>query len=188
MKKEIRKAMTEKRESLSKESVQQKSHAIHQRLIEMSVWKNAMHLMVYLDFRNEVKTTSLIRSFLQQGKHVYIPVTNPKDYSLTVSELKNPELDLRVANFGLLEPKEEALRPTDPKKLDLVIVPGIAFDRDGYRIGFGAGYYDRFLPKLREDTVLISLVFDFQLLPQVPRESHDIAVDWIVAESELIQC
>ncbi len=188
MKKDIRKTMTEKRESLSKESVQQKSHSIQQRLIEMSVWKDAMHMMIYLDFRNEVKTDSLIRSFLQQGRHVYIPVTNPKNYRLTVSELKDPEQDLQVANFGLLEPKKEALRPSDPKKLDLIIVPGVAFDRDGYRVGFGAGYYDRFLPQVRDDAVLLSLVYDFQLMPQVPRESHDIAVDWIVTESELIQC
>lgn len=188
MKKDVRNAMIKRRESLSKESVKEKSLAIHQRLIEMRAWKDASHMMTYLDFRNEVETVSLIQSFFQQGKHAYIPVTNPKDYTLTVSELKDLEQDLRVANFGLLEPKKEALRPTDPKKLDLVIVPGVAFDRDGHRIGFGAGYYDRFLPQLRKDTVLLSLVYDFQLIPKVPREPHDISVDWILTESELIQC
>lgn len=188
MKNQIRKAMLDQRESLNEAVVLQKSHAIHETLMQMTVWKEAMHMMTYLDFRNEVKTDSLIKNYLHQRKHVYIPVTNPKDYRLTVSELKNPEQDLQVTGFGLLEPKDEALRPTPPQKLDLVIVPGVAFDREGYRIGFGAGYYDRFLPLLQKNAVLISLVYDFQLIPHVPRESHDLSVDWIITESELIQC
>ncbi len=102
--------------------------------------------------------------------------------------MKDIENDLQVARFGLLEPKPETLRPVDPQELDLVIVPGVAFDREGFRIGFGAGYYDRFLPKLRKDSVLISLVYDFQLMPKVPREPHDIAVHWIITEKELIEC
>ncbi len=64
----------------------------------------------------------------------------------------------------------------------MVIVPGVAFDREGFRIGFGAGYYDRFLPHLPKNTALVSLVYDFQLMTKVPREPHDISVDWIITE------
>ncbi|RQD67391.1 MAG: 5-formyltetrahydrofolate cyclo-ligase [Tindallia sp. MSAO_Bac2] len=188
MKKDIRQSMTKRREALNPKEVHEKSSLIHQQLFGMDAWKKAKHMMVYLDFRNEVKTGSLIQSFLQNGKKVSIPVTNPSDYSLTVSELKDPEKDLQVAQFGLLEPNPDALRPMDPQELDLVVVPGVAFDREGYRVGFGAGYYDRFLPQLNENTALVSLVYDFQLIPRVPREPHDIAVHWIITESELIKC
>ncbi|SFI07429.1 5-formyltetrahydrofolate cyclo-ligase [Tindallia magadiensis] len=188
MKQAMRKKMITQRESLEIDQVKQKSNAIHHHLFQTEAWKKANHMMIYLDFRNEVQTFPLIELFLAQNKHIYIPVTNPSNHHLTVSELKEPSHDLQVAHFGLLEPKPEALRPSNPQILDLVIVPGVVFDREGYRVGFGAGYYDRFLPKLQQNTHLISLVYDFQLVPSVPREPHDIPVQWIVTESEIINC
>ena len=188
MKNEIRKKMTKRRESLSQKQVESKSGAIHKNLFEMPAWNESAHMMVYLDFRNEVTTIPLIKTYLRKGKKVYIPVTNPGDYSLTVSELINPVEDLEIGHFGLKEPRKETLRPANPCLLDLVIVPGVAFDGQGYRIGLGAGYYDRFLPTLPQNTCLISMAYQFQLINRVPRESHDIPVQWIVTESQVIHC
>ena len=156
----------------------------------MDFYKNANNVMVYipLDNENEVLTEPIINDLWNRGKKVFIPLTVHKTKEIIVSELKDLKKDLRIGNFGVLEPKKEATRPTDPSILNMVIVPGVAFDKKGYRIGHGAGYYDRFLPKLSKKTATVSLAFDMQLIDKVPNEHHDIAVKYIITEKQFIRC
>lgn len=190
MKKEIREAILHEKMKFSETAVKEKSLAIFNTLRETDFYKNADNIMAYipLENENEVPTELIIDDFFDRGKRVFIPLTVHKTKGLIVSELKDIERDLEVGNFGVLEPKKEAIRPVEPAVLDIVIVPGVAFDRRGYRIGHGAGYYDRFLPKLSGDTVTVSLAFDMQLIDKVPTEHHDIAVEYIITEKQFIKC
>lgn len=144
--------------------------------------------MVYIDFRNEVETNLIIDDLLTQNKEVCIPISVPKTKEMILSKIINPQKELIKGTYGILEPKEEYIRKVDPDTLDLIIVPGVAFDKDGYRIGYGGGYYDRFLDKLSKATPSIGIAFDLQILHKVPKDFFDHPVDFIVTEKEIILC
>ncbi len=190
MKKEIRETILQEKIKFSKAIVKEKSLAIFDTLKETDFYKNANNIMVYitLENENEVPTEPIIDDLLNKGKRIFIPLTVHKTKELIVSELKDVEKDLKVGNFGVMEPKKETTRPVDPSILDIVIVPGVVFDKKGYRIGHGAGYYDRFLPGLSKKTTTVSLAFDMQLIDKVPTERHDIAVEYIITEKQFIKC
>lgn len=188
LKKEIRKKILEIKNALSTEIIQEKSRRIFEELKKKDFYSNANNVMLYISFGSEVMTRPIIDDLLSRGKRVFIPVTVPATKALIVSELKDYEEDLQVGHFGVMEPKEEALRPVEPNILDLVIVPGVAFDQRGYRIGYGGGYYDRFLPRLPEKTTTVSLAFDMQLIDEVPISQYDIPVQYILTEESFIKC
>ncbi|MBM7614248.1 5-formyltetrahydrofolate cyclo-ligase [Alkaliphilus hydrothermalis] len=188
MKKIIRQKILNKRENLQREEVVIRSSRIIKNLDALEYFTNAVNIMLYLSFRNEVDTKDLIVKLLKENKRVFIPVTVPKTKELVVSELINPDADLELGHFGVMEPKQEALRPVTPETLDLVIVPGVAYDERGYRIGYGGGYYDRFLPKLMPNTPKVSIAFELQMIDQVDDDSFDIPVDFIITEERIISC
>lgn len=188
MKEKLRNEILMKRNQLKADEVDRLSKIIISRFIKHDAYQNSSNIMLYLDFRNEVKTGPLIECMLREGKRTLIPVINPEDYSLTISELKDPQNDLFPGKFGLLEPNADTLRPVEPTIIDLVLVPGLVFDKKGYRIGFGAGYYDRFLPMLQSHVPLISLAYELQIVDDVPREPHDVPVHMLVTEQRIIHC
>ena len=188
LKKEIRKKMIQQRKALNSKDLSDKSLAIFRQLQGLETYKNATNLMTYVPFQDEIHTTLLIEDFLERNLQVFIPVTKPKEKQIIISELLDLEKDLEVGHFGVLEPKAYAFRPKDPKILDLVIVPGLAFTKSGYRIGFGGGYYDRFLPTLKHKPATIALAMDFQIVDSLPINDYDIPVDMIVTESQIIEC
>ncbi len=188
MKKELRKKILGLKNALPSEIIADKSSNILNRLTTTSFYSNANNVMIYISFGSEVLTKPIIDDLLNNGKRVFIPVTVPATKALIVSELKNYEDDLKVGHFGVMEPKDEALRPVDPSTLDLVVVPGVVFDRNGYRIGYGGGYYDRFIPRLSQNTTTVSLAFDMQLVDKIPTSEYDVAVQYIITEKELIKC
>jgi len=190
LKKEIREAILQEKIKFSKTVAKEKSLAIFNILKEKDFYKNADNIMVYitLENENEVSTEPIIDDLMNRGKRVFVPLTVHKTKGLIVSELKDLENDLEVGNFGVMEPKKETTRPAEPSVLDLVIVPGVAFDKKGYRVGHGAGYYDRFLPKLSKKTVTVSIAFDMQMIDEVPADCHDIPVKYIITEKQFIGC
>lgn len=187
MKKEIRKKILQLKESLSEQEIQKKSSDIFNTLSNMEFYNNANNVMLYVSFGSEVLTKPIIDDLLQQGKRVFVPVTAPKTKELIVSELKSFEDDLKVGHFGVMEPKKDALRPVDPTIIDLIIVPGVAFDKEGYRIGYGGGYYDRFIPRLADKTPKVSLAFEMQLIDKVPKDKYDIPVEYMITEKQFIE-
>lgn len=188
MKKNLRKELLKKRNLLSKEEIHHKSLLITEKLKSRSFYKDAKHIMLYLSFDSEVLTNFIIEDLMNSNKKVYIPLTVPKTRELIVSELINLEEDLEVGNFGVLEPKKEAIRPVSVDLLDLVIVPGVGFEKSGYRIGYGGGYYDRFLPKISVKTPKVALAFEVQMIEKVPTDEYDFPVDYIITEEEIIDC
>ena len=178
---EIRQRCLEARRNLSPEEVAAKSQAIIEGLARLDAFREATTVLCYVSSKdNEVDTHALIESMLAEGRTVLVPIAEP-DRTLTWSRLEGLD-EVAPSCFGILEPRPECRRPTPPPSDALVIVPGIAFTPGGYRIGYGGGYYDRFLAHHKGPT--IALAFDCQLIPAFPRSPHDRRVDAVVTECE----
>jgi 5-formyltetrahydrofolate cyclo-ligase len=105
---------------------------------------------------------------------------------LLLSEIRDFPGELSQGSFGILEPKAEFIRPVSPEELEIVVVPGVAFDYEGTRIGYGGGFYDRFLKEVKDATI-IGLAYECQILPKLPRKDHDVRVDKIITPKCIIE-
>ncbi len=187
-KKELRRKVIRMRDNLSNEEIKKISNKIFERFYTWPLYKDIKNIMTYVSIGKEINTHEFIKKALREEKGVFIPKTEPSSREIILSHLIDFDEDLEKCHWGLLEPKKGTLRPTSNKVLDLIIVPGVAFTEKGYRIGYGGGYYDKFLSTLAKPTPTISLAFDFQVLESLPIESFDIPVDYILTESRLIEC
>ncbi len=183
-KQELRQRMRNLRRSLDPASHKRMSDAVQKRLTALPHWKNASHICTFVGSKpGEVDTLEIIRTALAHGKKICVPVIDPRSLELALSPLVNPDA-LAPGHFGVLEPSGgPRLAPID-LDWDLALAPGLAFGRDGGRLGFGKGYYDRLLNS--RNTPRIALAFGFQVLDTVPVLPHDVPVDLIVTESEII--
>lgn len=179
---EIRKQILEKRSNLSLEEVDKKSELIIENLTPYL--KNAQNIMIFTDMKNEVRITKLIE--LYPEKNFFISkIVNSKNREMKINKYNENELVLH--KFGYYESSSDDFY--DEKILDIVVVPALAFDSSKNRIGFGGGYYDTFLNKVREknkNTLFIGVCYDFQMIEEVPIEGHDITLDLVINESEVL--
>ncbi len=185
-KNELRKNVIAWRNALTPQEVKEKSAAIASRVLKLKEYRSAKTIMAYIDFRNEVQTSEIIVDAMQHGKRVVVPVTDVRNKQLILSLLKNYPEDLAPGTWGIPEPKPELVQPVAPDEIDLVIVPGVAFDTVGNRLGYGGGYYDRFLPQTRKDAVLISLAYELQIRPNVYPDEHDMPIHILVTEDRVL--
>ncbi len=179
--------MIKKRKRLSPETVQGKSLAIAARFFELEEFQNSRNLLFYLSLASEVQTDRMIRRSLDLGKRVCVPILAPGK-RLEVSEIRTLDLEFAVRALGVREPRAEDRIPADAGDLDLIVVPGLAFDTHGARIGYGGGYFDRFLADACERARRVALAFDFQILPSVPQTEQDVPVHRILTETTTINC
>ena len=186
IKKSIRDHILDKRSNLGKEEHNLRSDSIIKKIYESSFYKNSKIIMTFVSFGNEVNTHEFIKESLNKGKRITVPITFPKTKDLKASEILDFD-ELEIGFYNILTPKEQSIRFIDPEEIDLIIVPGLAFDRNGFRVGYGGGYYDRFLSKYPH-AIKVAIAFDLQLIDQVPKDHFDIAVDYIFTESQLITC
>ena len=182
MKREPRQRMLAHLASLDTVTVHFHSLAIAARLTEMTRFANAKSVAVYVSFGNEIETHTLIRQLLTDRRHVCVPAFHDGKY--LPSEIQDFDEDLVTGNLGILEPK--LFRRVPATRPEVWLVPGLAFDRTGNRVGRGKGYYDALLQSA--PGIKIALTHDFQLLPEVPTESHDVRMDFIVTENQVVQC
>ena len=179
---EIRKQILEKRSNLSLEEVDKKSELIIKNLTPYL--KNAQNIMIFTDMKNEVRITKLIE--LYPEKNFFISkIVNSKNREMKINKYNENKLVLH--KFGYYESSSDDFY--DEKILDIVIVPALAFDSSKNRIGFGGGYYDTFLNKVRgknKNTLFIGVCYDFQMIEEVPIEGHDITLDLVINESEVL--
>lgn len=187
-KEKVRKETLAARKAISTEELMDKSDSVTEKLLSTDLYKNANTIMAYIDFRNEVRTEKIIKTAIADGKRIVIPISIVETRQLVLSEIINYDSELTAGAYGILEPLPEYLRETDPETVDLVLIPGVAFDERGYRVGYGAGYYDRFLEKVREDTSKIALAFELQMVDYAHEDSHDVPVDLIVTEDRIVKC
>lgn len=179
---EIRKRILEIRKNLSDEEIAKKSEAILQNVLKTPEYEEADNILLYADYNHEVMTRGIFDNAIAHQKRVYFPksdsLTNTMDFYQTVS----------IRQFsrgfqGILEPKED-LRyryKFKPREDTLVILPGVAFDISGYRIGYGRGFYDKYLADKRQLSTM-ALAFSCQIVDGIPKDIHDIKMDKIVTE------
>lgn len=180
-KKELRRIFLKTRSELAAEDIIEKSAKIMSRLFSLSEFRGAKTIMFYVDAGNEVKTRDGITKALSEGKRVVVPKVK-KGYGLLAIEIKSLD-ELSPGTFGILEPAGE--KGISPEEIDLVVVPGVAFDKKGNRMGYGAGYYDSFLPKLRPEVKKVAIAFEMQVTDSLPAEEHDVKMDLIITENTI---
>lgn len=166
----------------------QRSQVIGDRFLQAFPLEDLRHPLVYVSVRDEVATIRLLESCLIQFREVVVPYCLP-DYQLALFPLREMT-ELRSGKYGILEPDEQlrAERTVDPQSIDLAVVPGVAFDRKGNRLGYGKGYFDRLLARLPPNCPRVALAFDCQLVDTIPAEAHDIPLQTIVTETRTIDC
>ncbi|MDQ0254410.1 5-formyltetrahydrofolate cyclo-ligase [Evansella vedderi] len=179
-KQDLRDKVKERMATISLEQRNSKTREIHKQLFEKEEWKMGKLIGTTISTGNEIDTYTIIKQAWKEGKDIAVPKCIPKEKELTFYKISSFE-DLEVSYFHLKEPIPERTVAVKPDDIDLLIVPGIVFDRGGYRIGYGGGYYDRFLQGRELKTC--SLCFEFQLVDAVPKEKHDIPVKIIITEN-----
>jgi 5-formyltetrahydrofolate cyclo-ligase len=157
-----------------------KSFSIQEKLFATLEFKKAKIILFYASLRNEVETDRMIKEAQAQGKVIGLPVVFEKERDLVPFLVKDFPKNLTLGPYDIRQPKEEFSNPVSLADIDLVIVPGVAFDERGNRLGRGKGYYDRFLKTLPEDTPSIGLAFDFQIVDDLPHSSVDLSVKKII--------
>jgi 5-formyltetrahydrofolate cyclo-ligase len=158
------------------------NNEINHSFLSLEAVRQANLIMMYYSIAREVETISLIGELLHLGKKVGLPVCR-EDLSLEVRVISslNQVVQREIGKIALFEPVKETplIRP---EVLDLIIIPGLAFDLSGNRLGHGAGYYDRFLHNIPSHIIKLGLAYNFQVIPEVPASSHDIPVDGLLTE------
>ena len=175
MKSELRKQVLQEMKALSQEQKQAIDQALTERLLQHPFYQEAKIIATYLSFPHEFQTQELIEQALKDGKKVLIPKTYPKGRMDFV--VYDPQ-QLVKTSFGLLEPQGD-LEVVDVSQIDLIHVPGLAFTTEGYRIGYGGGYYDRYLKHFSGHT--LSTVYPSQVQDFIP-EKHDIPVQEVLID------
>ena len=157
-----------------------KSKAILEKLKRAPEFRKSKAVMFYVPLSEEVNTMPLLKETLEGGRCVTVPWVDKKQSLLVSVQIHDPESDLVPGAYGVLEPRADLVSPFDINRLDIVLVPGIAFDRRGRRLGRGRGYYDRFLKALPPRVKRYGLAFDFQLFDTIPAGDSDACVDQVI--------
>ena len=176
MKHKIRKEIKHKFKRYSALEKSKKSDIIRIELFNEEEFKKAKVVMFYVSLKDEVNTYLMIDEALKAGKRVCVPVILKEEKRLIAGEIHNRLEDLESQHFGIYQPRQDRVREVPLDDINLVVVPGVAFDKKNIRLGRGHGYYDRFLSGLPNTTKAIGLAFDFQVLEDLPQDPHDIPV------------
>ena len=185
-----REKLSIRQEALSRRRLQDKkdetSEKILERLRQLAVYQQASTVLFYIGVRSEVRTIAELARLLGQGdKRVVVPYC--VDHELELFRLESID-ELESGSYRLLEPKRSLRsnphRSVEITEVDLVVVPGIAFDREGGRLGNGHGYYDRLLANAASTTSLVALAYECQMFPLIPMDDHDIRMHVVITEKE----
>lgn len=183
MKSELRKSLMEKRKAQSEDEILEKSHQIMTQILSTSLLEKKKRVLIYKDFRKEVKTDLLIDYLLKEGYEVALPRVS-EDFTTMALYLISGDEDMAVSSYGILEPIPSKDREIAPQSLDLILAPGVGFTPDCYRMGYGGGFYDKMLNGLKE-IMVCGLAFDCQIVDQLPLEDHDQQLDMVITESKI---
>ncbi len=183
MKNNFRKKVIEYRNNKDADFVSTNSQIIAGKLLSMSCIKNASTIMLYLDFNNEVKTDQLITKLISLKKTVAAPVTIKDERKLIPFKITNLKDDINIGAYSIREPKQDPYNELNVENIDILIVPAVAYDKDCYRLGYGGGFYDRFIKRLRDDTITIGIAFDLQVFESIPKENHDAQLNYVITEN-----
>ncbi|OGW74825.1 MAG: 5-formyltetrahydrofolate cyclo-ligase [Omnitrophica bacterium RBG_13_46_9] len=175
---QIRKEILDKLNTQNREEILKKSETIKKKLFSLPEFKRAKFVMFYASQDREVNTEEMIDEAIKMGKKVALPCCSSLK-TIVSKEITDRHRDLEKGTYGISEPRK-CQKNIQPDKIDLIVVPGIAFDRKNRRIGRGKGYYDRFLGRLSRNKCSVGLAFDFQIVENLPKDSHDIPVSKVI--------
>lgn len=174
-KKQVRTLIRNLKQQMTQEQIEDASMRLQEKLLANDHWFSAQTVYLYISINQEVRTSGLIRAALESGKQVAVPLVVGDD--LVFKYITSPD-DLRPGYWNVPEPDGNCTTAEDKKAL--VIMPGLAFDRNGYRLGYGKGFYDRFLAS-EPDHYTIALCYDFQMIETVPHDEYDRTVNEIIS-------
>ena len=176
-KKALRDLLLERRDNTSHDLLKIASKKIQKKLDKIFVFKNAKKIGVYYPIGSEIFTQDIIQELLSKGKEVFLPKVMGEGMEFRkIIDFSS----LEPGNFDIMEPKEEC--PVD-NDLDVILVPTVGISQTGVRLGYGYGFYDRFLAKNK--TVTISLTLEKQIIKNIPKSEHDIIMNWVVTEDKM---
>jgi 5-formyltetrahydrofolate cyclo-ligase len=181
-KEELRERIRALREDLSPDERSRRSRAVGEALFELPEMRPARTVALFSSFGSEIDTAPVISRAHVEGRRVLLPYL---DEGVMESAEHRPGEELVASSYGPAEPARR--EPVDPAEVDAVVAPGLAFDRRGRRLGYGAGYYDRWLRRLRLDTPRIGICFSFQVVDRVPAGGSDERMDIVVTDREVIR-
>ena len=184
MKSKIRSQMIEARDSQTIPEIEEKSRLIQEQFLSLPLVRKTGNIFIYNSIRGEARTRGIIKNFFMRGKEVSVPVPDCDKHELIVSKLDSLD-ELKEGVFGIPEPAKT--KPVSPEQIDIIVVPGIAFDEKGNRIGHGFGFYDKFLRTVKGKPI-VALAYEMQILQELPAEEHDVTIDYIITEKRVIEC
>ncbi|MBI2548632.1 5-formyltetrahydrofolate cyclo-ligase [Candidatus Woesearchaeota archaeon] len=180
----LRKHLQEQRKSIPISQRHTKSQQIKDLLFELPQLKKAHDILFYVSFKSEVETLTMIRDMLRQKQRkMYVPFMHPEKRELGIAQIKSLN-DLKPGSYDVLEPELGSLDECDPSVIDVALIPGLGFDRHGYRLGYGKGYYDKFLED--KEFLKIGVAFACQIQEKIPVDPWDVAMDILVTEKGVI--
>ena len=183
---DIRKEISTEIGNLSQEKLAEKTKQIEERLFDFANFLEAKIALLYLENSNEVQSRDIIKRTFNYNKIVVLPLVDFESKKFNLFKIDDFESDLITNNSNVLQPDPEKCRAVPIDCIDIALIPGIAFDEKGGRIGSGDGYYDRLIPQLPITTRKVALALDDQIIPMVPIESHDKYVDIIITDKRII--
>ncbi len=185
-KREIRSMIAKKISAFSEKELSERLKKIENRLFEFANFIEAKIPRLYLNAGSEVPTREIIEKCFKLRRLVVLPAFEKEKRNMILLKTDQLDKNIRTGARGIIEPDPEKCKKVPIKQLDIALIPGVAFDEKGGRMGIGLGYYDRLMPKLSSTTRKVALAFNCQLVPQVPMESHDRYVDIIITEDRII--
>lgn len=180
-KRQTRLEYLKKRKSLTKEYMLSASTQIFNNLINSKLYTNSNDIFTYVSYQNEVNTHEFIKQALLDGKNIYVPVINRETFTMNISQIENFD-DLTPNYMGILEPSKNNIKLTNAKVLDLVLTPGLAFDQNGYRVGYGGGFYDKFYASLETNPVRVGIGYAYMLVAELDHDDNDETLDYFLCE------
>lgn len=185
-KNQIREDIAQKIAALSAKEVAEKTKTIEGRLFDFANFLESKIALMYANNENEVQTAKILLRALHSNKIVVLPAYSADNFEMTLKKVDNLKKDLQVGPRNIPQPHVNRCKIVPIEKIDIAIIPAVALDEKGGRIGSGEGYYDRLIPNLAITTRKVALALEAQIIPQVPIESHDKHVDIIITEDRVI--
>ena len=183
---QIREDITQIIAELAESDIAKKVKSIEDRLFEFANFLEAKIALLYVSGDIEVQTKNIIKRAYSYNKIVVLPAFDPKTFEMELMKVDKFAQELKPGPRGVPEPNAAHYKIVPIDRIDIAIIPGIAFDEKGGRIGTGRGYYDRLIPNLAVTTRKVALTLEEQIIPQVPMESHDKHVDIIITDKRII--
>ncbi len=187
-KEELRELFRKKRDSLSDESRELLNRKMLEKLWQWQIFIDAEIVMSFVSFRSEIDTHNIIKYCLKENKKIAIPKVGKRESNLQPYLIKKFPDDLEIGAYGILEPHPDKCKSVNIDDINLIFVPGLVFDRFGFRVGYGKGYFDNFLKKVSQETVTCGLCYSFQLVEKINHQKWDKPVDFIMSDEGLIEC